>query len=149
MRTILYICTGNTCRSPLAEAIARHCLDTGLVDGRDEIFVASAGVMASPGILPARETLEVLSRLGIEYEGRSVPLTPEMARKADLMFCMTRSHQRAVRDMLGVDAVDSVMLLDPEDDIDDPLGMGQSAYDSLANRLMTLIPQRLKEVFAT
>ena len=50
MRTILFICTGNTCRSPLAEGIARDLLARGGVDGLEEgIFVASAGVLAAVG----------------------------------------------------------------------------------------------------
>ena len=151
MRTILYVCTGNTCRSPMAEAITRHWLASGELGEPGDVFVASAGIMAADGSPTTPETNNALREMGIEHDGRSKPLTAEMIAKADLVLCMTESHRAAVA-MLAEAAggdVGHVQRLDPERDLDDPIGMGQEVYDALASRLMTLIPQRLKEVFVS
>lgn len=147
MRTILFVCTGNTCRSPMAEAIARHCAKNGLLGEHSELFMASAGVFAGEGNPTTHETLTVLHGRDIEHEGTSTPLNAEMVKKADLVLCMTASHQQAIFLMLDKEADrEKILILDPAGDIEDPIGLGLPAYDDLAQRLLTLIPKRLKEV---
>ncbi len=135
----------------MAEAIARHSIDSGLLKEVNDLFIASAGVHASAGTPPTNEALTVLAKLGIEHVGVSTPLSADMIKNADLILCMTTSHQFAVQEMLPLDSGDQnkIQLLDPDGDIEDPLGMDQATYDELAHRFMQLIPQRLKEVFVT
>ncbi|MDE1037318.1 MAG: hypothetical protein OR996_00600 [Phycisphaerales bacterium] len=133
--TILFVCTGNTCRSPLAEGIAQKWLDE---HGISNWLALSAGVYATEGSPTSVETLEALSALGIDFHGVSTPLTPEMAQKADIVLCMTETHLSAAS-ML----TEKAELLDPLGDIADPIGQSQSVYDALADQLGKIIAQKL------
>jgi len=114
--------------------------------GRDDLFIASAGVAAFEGAMPSMETMETLERMGISHEGISSCLTAEMIRKASLVLGMTNSHVRAAKSLVenDPDATKRIQPLDPKGQLPDPIGMGQSTYDSLGERLMTLIPERLE-----
>ena len=144
VNTVLFVCTGNTCRSPMAEAIARSISD------EREFFFASAGIAASDGARPSRETMQVLADRSIEHEGRSTPLSAEMLRKADLVLCMTSSHLAAARAMVADEpgCEDRIQLLDPDGDIPDPIGQGQDRYEAVATRLAELIPTRISSLLA-
>ncbi len=146
MKTVLFVCSGNTCRSPMAEAVARQWLDQLPADDREDVFVASAGVWAADGAPPTQETVEALRRLDIAFDGHSKTLTTAMIRKADVVLTMTESHLEAVHEMLdGEGGGTTIARLDPEGDVADPIGQGQSEYNDLAKRFQTLVPLRLKE----
>ncbi len=128
----------------MAEAVARHLIDRGLLGKRPDVFVASAGVAAAAGDPVTPEAMEALRALGIDHDGTSKPLTPEMIRKADVVLGMTAGHIRTAAGM-APEARAKILQLDPGNDIEDPIGRDQEAYDALARRLMKLIRRRLVE----
>lgn len=107
-RTVVFVCTGNTCRSPMAQGLLEHYLEE---HGVRHIEVRTAGVMTIPGLLPTPEAVQVMDGVGIDVrKHRSAPLTPEMLRKADLVLGMTPFHvQFALR--MAEDARDKTFLL--------------------------------------
>src|SRR5205809_5862154 len=88
MKTVLFICTGNVCRSPMAEGIFRAA-----VRGRGDFRVVSAGLGAMDGQAPSPYAVQAVKELGIDISGqRSRMLTSELVEEADLIFGMTHSH---------------------------------------------------------
>jgi protein-tyrosine phosphatase len=108
MKKILFVCTGNTCRSSMAAGIARKLLaDRGIKD----IEVLSAGTAAEPGAPASPEAVAAMAEAGVDISGhRTVRLTPELVRSADLILTMTRGHQRQVLQMVP-EAQDKVHVL--------------------------------------
>lgn len=148
--TILFVCSGNTCRSPMAEAITRRVLAERLHVPeleleRKGINVVSAGSYAMPGARATPAAVEALKDLGgdLSYH-RSRPLTVELIHQADMIFTMGRSHAQAVQALVP-SATDKVATLDPAGDIEDPIGGDAALYKTLAGQLQTLIEKRLQE----
>ena len=89
-KRILFVCTGNSCRSVMAERLLRHILQRA---GVDTVVVESAGAFAMDGMGPTAETLRVLQDAGIDSKNhRSRRLTTEMIQAADLIFAMEELH---------------------------------------------------------
>src|SRR5690625_2218399 len=82
---ILFICTGNTCRSPMAEAL--------LQNKSTRFRVKSAGIFANPQDLANPKTLTVLKEKGISFQHQSQPVTVELLQWANLVLTMTSSHK--------------------------------------------------------
>ena len=130
-KLVLFICTGNICRSPMAEGLFR-----AMVKDRTDIEVASAGLNASSGQAPSSYSVDAVRPLGIDIRGiRSRPLTEELAQSADYLFVMTRSHLDLVQ-LLLPEAADKTFLVCEFNeelarhslDVPDPIGQSFDVY---------------------
>jgi len=93
-RTILIICTGNSCRSVMAEGLLKKYLRQA---GKGDIKVISAGVLPASGLVPTQETVEVMKEEGIDVSGyRSKNLSPELIKRADIILVMEAIHREEV-----------------------------------------------------
>jgi RpiB/LacA/LacB family sugar-phosphate isomerase len=138
MKTILFICTGNICRSPMAEGLFRHA-----VGGRGEYRVLSAGLGAMDGQPPSAHSVTAMKELGIDIsKQRSRMMTAELAKEADYIFGMTHSHVDTVQ-LLYPQAAEKTFLmrefddtLDPyEKDISDPIGGSLNVYRACRDQI--------------
>ncbi|MHC4610712.1 MAG: arsenate reductase/protein-tyrosine-phosphatase family protein, partial [Planctomycetota bacterium] len=150
---LLLVCTGNTCRSPMAAALLRRMLADSLDAGPAEledhgIRVLSAGTMAGSGARATGEAVEFMQRHGIDIsDHRTQPLSLELINQADHIFCMTGSHHQAVL-RLAPTAQARCRVLARDDDIEDPIGGSVEIYAACASRIESALKQRLAEVMA-
>jgi protein-tyrosine-phosphatase len=146
MREVIMVCFGNICRSPMAEALLRRALDETLGEGHD-VVVSSAGVAASEGLPPSQGSIRAMRGYGLDiHRSRSRELTAAMARRADLIYCMERYQADRVRALLPPERADRVRSMG--DEVPDPLGAGQTAYDAVADQIEKLLPGVVDEVVA-
>jgi protein-tyrosine-phosphatase len=133
---ILFVCTGNTCRSPLAEALARSIAQRR---GLTEVKISSAGINAWENSPASDGSVLVGMERQVDLTNhRARVLTPEIVSEADLIFVMTPSHADQVKQMGGrgkVHVLDAYASGVAGEGISDPYGGDLSAYRATADAL--------------
>ena len=148
--TLLFVCSGNTCRSPMAMAAGRQALADGLGTTPDRLGeagfdVISSGVYAMPGMRATAAAAEAVADVGGGLAShRSRPLDVGTIHRSDLIVAMSREHRDAVVAQVP-SAADKTVMLDPAGDVDDPIGSDAAHYKSLSERIRTLVDARLAE----
>jgi glycine hydroxymethyltransferase len=148
---VLFVCTGNICRSPMAEGLFRFA-----TRDRAGIEVASAGVAAGHGQRPSENGVESLRQWNIDIRKvRSQPVTDELIEWATHIYAMTRGHLDALLTFFPEAANKSWLACEFEPaladspEVPDPIGMGMHAYLATREHLSKAIPSLLQHVLST
>jgi protein-tyrosine phosphatase len=148
---ILLVCTGNTCRSPMAEGIFKRMIAEKLGCRPEElaergIVVRSAGTAAYGGSPASQEAVEVCRVKGIDISGHVTQgLSLELIHPSDYIYTMARHHADVVRSLAPADS-SKVTPLHPTEDIVDPAGGSVEDYERVAAKITEALRQRLNEV---
>ena len=146
VKSVLFVCTGNICRSPIAEGLFRR-----LIANRKDIEVASAGVHAVRGQPPSLYAVQVCEDEGVDISAlRSQPLTNTLVERATHIFAMTGAHLETIHLLFPHGAEKSYLLREFEEpgttvwrDVPDPIGLGRDVYEVCARTIEKALPSVL------
>ncbi len=148
---IVFVCTANTCRSPMAAALFRHALDAQEAP-LSSLKVSSAGVSAFPGQLASENSVEALKKVGIDLKDhKSQGLSQDLVDNALAFFCMTDSHLAMLNYQIDPPPPNAFLMRQfigdgIDDQIPDPFGGNLRQYEACRDSMVEAIPSLLEIV---
>jgi len=151
MKTILFVCTGNVCRSPMAEGLLRHALQ-----GDAGVRVFSAGLGALDGQSATDAAVDVMAELSIDIaQHYSQALRVPLVEQADFIFTMTRQQQDTIQAIFPMAAEKTFLLREFENaevigkDIADPIGQPIEVYRRTRDQIRAALPSIIEFITQT
>jgi len=148
-KTILFICTGNTCRSAMAEGIFKKILKERTKDD-SKFNILSAGISALPGMNPTPEAIKVMTEKGIDISRHiATQVKEDLVKKADLILVMSKTHKDYIKtkftfaqnkiyllkEFAQISEFKSIQKTDENYEVVDPLGRPIEFYRTIARDL--------------
>ena len=139
MLRVLFVCTGNTCRSSMAEGLAKRLIKDMSLEGR--LSVSSAGIAALDGMPAAGHAVGVMAERGIDLTAHQARLLKdEYWCEADLVLTMTKGHKEALKNSVPEDKLFTLgEFAGIDNNISDPIGGSSEVYRECADQLKELI----------
>lgn len=143
MKKVIFVCTGSTCRSPMAEQIFKHKLKQKNISAK-EIVVSSAGIMANVGESIAEHSLQALKTLGIKpVRSKAKQLNKKMVNNNTVIITMTSGHKEWLKNLPNVYALSE---FESGIDIPDPIGQPIESYVQTAKILNFVLDEVLQKI---
>ena len=145
---IIFICTGNTCRSVMAERIFESLKKA---NGLENIMADSAGIAAMPHYAIVGDLKDVMDEKGIDYSGHQAKMINQhLVQESRLLLVMTKSHKDYLITKFS-NMADKVMLLreyaiDDQKDIIDPIGLGKDAYRQAFQEIEICVKELIRKL---
>ncbi len=129
---ILFVCTGNTCRSPMAAGLMNKIA----IDEDLDVRIESAGLFAAEGSPASDEAIEAMKKYDVDLsDHRAKQITPELIEKCDVILTMTAAQKMLLSEVAGDKTYTLCEYAGTEGDIADPFGGDLEEYEEVAQMI--------------
>jgi len=148
-KNVLFVCTANQCRSPMAMVLFKDLIARS-EEKENNWQIGSAGVRGVSGLPATREAILVMSEMGLDLlNHRSRPITESLINEFNLILCMKKDHVDSIKQDFPT-AKNKVYLLsemaDQDQDINDPVNLPMDAYRHTVSEILDFLKKGFSKI---